>query len=90
VAKSRVCATIGVISAQLPSALVRIGGHGRGLFGSHMPLRSGLPPARGAGAVRFGEPSALRGTLGVGTSNHWAASGNAAANRTVIVFTESP
>ncbi len=34
---------------------------------NHMPERSGLPSAaRGAGAFRFGERSALRGTLAVG------------------------
>src|SRR5438477_4306063 len=39
----------------------------------HMPLRSALPSAvRGAGADRFGLPSAVRGTPGVGCSSHWA------------------
>src|ERR1700681_2358010 len=49
---------------------------------SHRPERSGLPSgARGAGATRFGLPSAVRGVPGVGWFNHCAASG--ALNATV-------
>src|SRR6266545_270959 len=60
--------------------------HGCALAGSasvsgtgpfHIPVRSGWPPVpRGAGAVRFGLPSDLRGMFGVGRSSHWAAAGN--------------
>src|SRR6185295_16163919 len=40
------------------------------------PVRSGLPSSpRGMGASRFGVPSALRGTLGVGTLIQFCASG---------------
>src|SRR5579883_1992857 len=42
---------------------------------SQMPLRSGLPSAvLGVGALRFGFPSAVRGTPGVGYEGHWAIS----------------
>jgi len=47
-------------------------------FESHMPDRSGFPSAaRGAGAVRFGLPSAVRGTLGSRGFAHWAGAGEA-------------
>jgi hypothetical protein len=40
---------------------------------SQRPDKSGLPSAvRGAGALRFGLPSAECGTPGVGYFNHWA------------------
>src|SRR5688572_2966689 len=51
----------------------------RAYFGEnfvHRPDRSGLPSeARGAGAVRFGLPSAVRGMPGVWCLSHCAASG---------------
>src|SRR5688572_4717766 len=59
--------------------------HGCALAGSkggmetvpfHTPVKSGLPSGpRGAGAVRFGVPSGLRGMPGVGRSSHWAPAG---------------
>src|ERR1051326_2372835 len=39
---------------------------------SHTPPRSTWPPVLGAGAVRFGLPSAIRGIPGVGYVIHWA------------------
>src|SRR5688500_967623 len=43
------------------------------------PLKSGLPSgSRGAGAVRFGLPSAVRGSLGSGCFSHWASDDRAA------------
>src|SRR5688572_24266203 len=48
----------------------------RAYFGEnfvHRPDRSGFPSGpRGAGAVRFGLPSAVRGMPGVFRSSHWA------------------
>src|SRR5580704_15797127 len=50
--------------------------HGSSSRGVHMPEKSGLPFAvLGAGAVRLGEPSALRGMPLVGTWSHCAARG---------------
>src|SRR5438067_3132991 len=52
----------------------------------HMPLRSALPSAvRGAGADRFGLPSAVRGTPGVGCSSHWAEPAPASATHHITV-----
>src|SRR5262245_40982346 len=43
------------------------------MFESHIPDRSGFPSAvRGVGAVRFGLPSRVRGTLGSRGFAHWA------------------
>src|SRR6476660_2393518 len=43
------------------------------VLGIHTPDRSGCPSAvTGAGALRFGLPSAGRGTPGVGVFSHWA------------------
>src|SRR6185503_8880428 len=40
---------------------------------SQIPLRSGWPSeARGAGALRLGLPSLVRGVPGKGTLTHWA------------------
>jgi hypothetical protein len=50
-----------------------IGGHGNGLSASQTPEKSILPSTvRGAGAARFGLPSAVRGTAGFGYVNHCA------------------
>ena len=49
----------------------------------HTPDRSGLPSgARGAGALRFGLPSAVRGMPGVLRSSHWASAGIVPTTRT--------
>src|SRR5206468_2128508 len=48
----------------------------------HTPVKSGfLSGPRGAGAVRFGLPSAVRGMPGQRRSNHWAPAGIVAAIR---------
>src|SRR5437868_14793883 len=55
-------------------------------FGFQIPVRSGLPSAIfGAGAVRFGLPSGVRGTFGVLLASHCAetATVNSAANAIV-------
>jgi hypothetical protein len=50
-----------------------------------MPEKSALPSAvRGVGAVRFGFPSGVRGTPGVGYDDHCATTGDAAATHTAI------
>src|SRR5438128_6314185 len=71
----------GLRSATLPMAL-------SGLIHCHRPERSGLPSAvRGAGAVRFGLASGVRGMPGVGYFSHCAASGVVIpqiANATII------
>src|SRR5436190_20872698 len=46
------------------------------------PAKSGLPPVRGAGAVRFGLPSRVRGTPRAGSLIHWPE--RIAATRRVI------
>src|SRR2546428_11027587 len=52
------------------------------MFESHMPDRSGFPSAvRGVGAVRFGLPSRVRGTLGSRGFAHWAGAGDAMKRR---------
>src|SRR5262245_58203103 len=62
------------MSAQ-PSA-----GQGRFLSGSHVPEKSGWPSAvRGAGACRWGDPSANLGTPGVGYCSHCARAGTASS-----------
>src|SRR5262249_8698167 len=49
------------------------GGPGRVCCMSQMPDKSGAPDAvRGAGASRFGWPSEVLGTPGVGYLSHWA------------------
>src|SRR6185369_5116889 len=54
---------------------------------SQIPERSGLPSAvRGAGAFRFGFPSAVFGTPGVGCSGHCAHSVTALANTITKAF----
>src|SRR2546425_235006 len=61
-------------SSAHPTKLV--GSQGRSARGTHMPEKSGVPSAvLGDGAVKFGEPSALRGTPGVGRCSHWAVRG---------------
>src|SRR6266852_9184132 len=59
----------------------------RGYLGEilcHKPDRSILPSGvRGAGAVRFGLPSGVRGMPGVGCFSHCAASGVASADKTI-------
>src|SRR5437763_2234675 len=51
-------------------------------FESHIPDRSGFPSAvRGAGAVRFGLPSSVRGTLGSRGFAHWASPVEAMSRR---------
>src|ERR1700686_359976 len=53
---------------------------------SQMPDRSGLPSAVfGAGADRFGFPSGVRGTPGVGEFSHCAESGTHVERRTTKV-----
>src|SRR5262249_60128740 len=52
------------------------------MFESHMPDRSGFPSAvRGVGAVRFGLPSGVRGTLGSRGFAHWPNAGEAMKRR---------
>src|SRR5437868_663372 len=56
-------------------------------FGFQMPDKSGFPSASlGAGAVKFGLPSAVRGTPGVVSFSHWAATGQAANNMTMAAI----
>src|SRR5258708_3363614 len=51
-----------------------------------MPDKSGLPSdVRGAGAVRFGFPSAVRGIPGVGKLNHWAHRGTASMHAAATI-----
>src|SRR5262245_56733928 len=62
----------------------RLAATGRDAGGSefHTPVKSGFPfGARGAAAVRFGAPSALRGISGVFRSTHWARAGVVATRR---------
>jgi hypothetical protein len=56
--------------------------------GIHSPEMSGLPSAVfGAGAVRFGLPSAVRGIPAVGYFNHWGADEAAITNASNIGVT---
>src|SRR5215468_10106516 len=43
------------------------------------PVKSGLPDVRGAGALRFGAPSGVRGRPGVFSLIHWASADPAAS-----------
>src|SRR5438034_8151654 len=60
------------------------GGHDLLCSISQIPDRSGCPSMdRGAGALRFGEPLAVRGTPAVGKFNHCARAGAAITNEMV-------
>src|SRR2546427_10071171 len=62
------------------------GGHGLLCSISQIPDKSGCPSMdRGAGALRFGEPLAVRGTPAVGEFNHCARAGAAITNEIVRV-----
>src|SRR5215469_7793525 len=50
----------------------------------YIPEKSGFPSGRrGAGALRLGFPSGVRGTLGVGYPSHWAESTTGAAQKII-------
>jgi hypothetical protein len=73
-----------------PGSILMSSGIGAG-SACHTPERSGVPcaPVRGAGAARFGLPSAVRGRSGVGWFTHCAwlvdgANNGAASSRAAI------